>query len=326
MSQPRVFITLGRTGQVVERVGTESNSRELRHDIGPRSGSKRSIGDALRTNPDGSLVSRKRQREDCTYSGACENGVNEMGLTADDLRLKLMHRRSKQNGLDKLRKADHLHGELVKSAQPSASNSIFQLMPQAKESFHLRKMSYTQNAGQINQVGSMQKLNSSCIAHDVGVRPPDTLLRTTRGILPPTNYDGLQQFPSIRATDVSTTKVFMRNGIYDASRSTGFAPTTFKSTTENAKPVTQLAAMNGISQVGWIPLTVSGLLHSLGLEKYEIAFRAEEVDMTALKQMGDKDLKDLGIPMGPRKKILAHMLRSKQQPPQVRNLNLALDR
>ncbi|CAL5419019.1 unnamed protein product [Camellia sinensis] len=61
-------------------------------------------------------------------------------------------------------------------------------------------------------------------------------------------------------------------------------------------------------------LTVDGLLHSLGLEKYAISFKAEEVDMTALRQMGDNDLKDLGIPMGPRKKILLSLLsRTKRQ-------------
>eukprot|EP00262_Sarcandra_glabra_P010003 TRINITY_DN24858_c0_g1_i1.p1 TRINITY_DN24858_c0_g1~~TRINITY_DN24858_c0_g1_i1.p1 ORF type:complete len:214 (+),score=47.45 TRINITY_DN24858_c0_g1_i1:192-833(+) len=50
--------------------------------------------------------------------------------------------------------------------------------------------------------------------------------------------------------------------------------------------------------------SVDGLLQSLGLEKYLITFQAEEVDMTALAHMTDEDLKALGIPMGPRKKIL----------------------
>ncbi|PIN08219.1 RNA-binding protein Bicaudal-C [Handroanthus impetiginosus] len=50
--------------------------------------------------------------------------------------------------------------------------------------------------------------------------------------------------------------------------------------------------------------TVDSFLESLGLEKYSITFQAEEVDMTALVHMGDEDLKALGIPMGPRKKIL----------------------
>ncbi|KAI3461855.1 hypothetical protein Pfo_018518 [Paulownia fortunei] len=50
--------------------------------------------------------------------------------------------------------------------------------------------------------------------------------------------------------------------------------------------------------------TVDSFLQSLGLEKYSITFQAEEVDMTALIHMGDEDLKALGVPMGPRKKIL----------------------
>jgi hypothetical protein len=49
--------------------------------------------------------------------------------------------------------------------------------------------------------------------------------------------------------------------------------------------------------------TVDSFLQSLGLEKYSITFQAEEVDMTALLHMTDEDLKALGIPMGPRKKI-----------------------
>ncbi|CAI8608144.1 unnamed protein product [Vicia faba] len=50
--------------------------------------------------------------------------------------------------------------------------------------------------------------------------------------------------------------------------------------------------------------TVDDFLLSLGLEKYLITFQAEEVDMAALKHMNDEDLKVMGIPMGPRKKIL----------------------
>ncbi|XWS36579.1 hypothetical protein CRYUN_Cryun20dG0096800 [Craigia yunnanensis] len=50
--------------------------------------------------------------------------------------------------------------------------------------------------------------------------------------------------------------------------------------------------------------SVEGFLQSLGLEKYTITFQAEEVDMTALVHMTDEDLKALGIPMGPRKKII----------------------
>ncbi|KAJ9176589.1 hypothetical protein P3X46_011885 [Hevea brasiliensis] len=50
--------------------------------------------------------------------------------------------------------------------------------------------------------------------------------------------------------------------------------------------------------------SIEGFLQSIGLEKYLITFQAEEVDMTALVHMNDEDLKAIGIPMGPRKKIL----------------------
>ncbi|XP_073270057.1 uncharacterized protein [Primulina huaijiensis] len=50
--------------------------------------------------------------------------------------------------------------------------------------------------------------------------------------------------------------------------------------------------------------SLDNFLQSLGLEKYSITFQVEEVDMTALMHMSDEDLKALGIPMGPRKKIL----------------------
>ncbi|XP_073020073.1 uncharacterized protein [Primulina eburnea] len=50
--------------------------------------------------------------------------------------------------------------------------------------------------------------------------------------------------------------------------------------------------------------TIDIFLRSLGLEKFAITFKAEEVDMYSLKRMTDSDLKVLGIPMGPRKKIM----------------------
>ncbi|XP_068660627.1 uncharacterized protein [Aristolochia californica] len=80
-----------------------------------------------------------------------------------------------------------------------------------------------------------------------------------------------------------------------------------------AKPVSERVrpAKKSISVDASVPevkqvdkTTIEGLLHSLGLEKYLISFQAEEIDMTALLHMKDEDLKALGIPMGPRKKIL----------------------
>ena len=46
-------------------------------------------------------------------------------------------------------------------------------------------------------------------------------------------------------------------------------------------------------------------LQSLNLERYLPLFEAEEVDMAALALCSDADLQALGVPLGPRKKILA---------------------
>ncbi|KAI9078081.1 hypothetical protein K1719_040006 [Acacia pycnantha] len=280
---------MGRSGQVAERGRTASNSREARFDAGPRSGSKRSVGYGLRIYPNSSFVSSKRRRGDGTYLGAHENKVNEMGLTTNDLRLKLQRRRSKRiqcTRLEERRKIGHTNQDIVKYALPSPSNGRFQPRPEARESFHPRQISYTKNADRVHLGDPMQKLDTSRILDEARVRSP---------------------------------------GVFYAPVPIGLTPTAFKGAVENAKPVRPLALMSGIGEgisQGRVPHTVSGLLHSLGLEKYEIAFRAEEVDMAALKQMGEKDLKDLGIPMGPRKKILQSLLpSSKQQQARVRNLN-----
>ena len=42
-----------------------------------------------------------------------------------------------------------------------------------------------------------------------------------------------------------------------------------------------------------------------GLEKYAAVFAANEVDFAALPYLTDDDLKELGLPAGPRRKLLA---------------------
>ncbi|OIW01042.1 hypothetical protein TanjilG_14225 [Lupinus angustifolius] len=81
-----------------------------------------------------------------------------------------------------------------------------------------------------------------------------------------------------------------------SSRSVGVEPPTVQ-TKRPANP-----APKKLSQK--VDTSVDEFLQSLGLEKYLITFQAEEVDMTALNHMTDEDLKAMGIPMGPRKKIL----------------------
>lgn len=51
--------------------------------------------------------------------------------------------------------------------------------------------------------------------------------------------------------------------------------------------------------------SVESFLRSLGLEKYIDVFRENEVDMAAAHYLSDDDLKDLGLPLGPRRKFSA---------------------
>ncbi len=48
---------------------------------------------------------------------------------------------------------------------------------------------------------------------------------------------------------------------------------------------------------------IASWLSRLGLAKYTEAFTANEVDFDALRHLSDEDLKELGLPVGPRRKI-----------------------
>lgn len=52
-------------------------------------------------------------------------------------------------------------------------------------------------------------------------------------------------------------------------------------------------------------MDLASWLTRLGLDKYIGAFIANEIDLVALRYLQDEDLKELGLPIGPRRKILA---------------------
>jgi class 3 adenylate cyclase/predicted ATPase len=51
-------------------------------------------------------------------------------------------------------------------------------------------------------------------------------------------------------------------------------------------------------------MNVADWLRSLGLEQYEPAFRENEIDWAVLSELTETDLEKLGLPLGPRKKLL----------------------
>ncbi|XP_059450107.1 uncharacterized protein LOC132181070 [Corylus avellana] len=293
MSKPRVTITLGRSGQVVNRGGRDSDYVHPHTDTKAVTGSKQFRRERVGGGADGSMLfTNKRQRGDGinrSWGGNGMHGDNQSysGISRNDLRLKLMHKRLIHRAAEERRKMDRR--KKLSKIQPSSSRNMLQLRsePTGSPSW---KMPPTERSQ----------------------------LKASRELSPPRNFDELRQVPSARAADVSRTGWFLsNNGAYRPTSSTSLM---VKGPPETSKPVTQLAPRSDIGQrsshMVENPLTVAGLLQSLGLGKYNIIFRAEEVDMTALKQMGDKDLKDMGIPMGPRKKILLALLpRSRQQQP-----------
>ena len=50
--------------------------------------------------------------------------------------------------------------------------------------------------------------------------------------------------------------------------------------------------------------SVGNFLDGLGLSKYAEVFDKHEIDMVALRLMSENDLANVGIPMGPRVKIV----------------------
>lgn len=60
----------------------------------------------------------------------------------------------------------------------------------------------------------------------------------------------------------------------------------------------------GWSTAGAVFSTLQELLASLGLLKYQNVFRREEVDLAALRGMSEDEIQQLGLPLGPRVKIL----------------------
>jgi hypothetical protein len=51
--------------------------------------------------------------------------------------------------------------------------------------------------------------------------------------------------------------------------------------------------------------SIAHWLHALGFEQYAQRFAENEIDVSVLPHLTDQDLKDIGIPLGHRRKILA---------------------
>lgn len=329
-ARPNVTITLGRSGQIVKRAPISDAARP---DHDRTSGSKRPIRERLGNNVDDSHSYNekrrdKRQRREDHRNWSSSDDDMEQGkqyepnrrVSRDDLRFKLIHKslskKSKsaadeQNGVD-------LRDKLSRNSHSSIKYETRRPVAESRSSGFIRRIPPTRSADDLLQLDSSRKTYSYSLDR-LRHRSPDRLVGASRGMSPPRrNYEDMRHdirhVSSIRSADPSRPTNFMIKNV-DVSRP---EPMLRKATVpvEASKPVLRAVPSGGtVQKVSYMSEeSVPGLLHSLGLGKYAILFQAEEVDMTALKQMGDNDLKELGIPMGPRKKILLAVLpRSKHR-------------
>ncbi|KAJ6719520.1 PA-PL1 PHOSPHOLIPASE FAMILY [Salix purpurea] len=335
-SKARVTITLGRSGQVVKRAATVSgdysNSQQ-------GAGSKRSVMDRLGGSSEdssmhGHRLSNKRQRGDSSLTSLGSNGVKDGRIGKDDLRYKLMQKNVfRRARSDDDQKTVDLREKLSRTVQPpghplSTNLDARQRMPEPTDTGILGRIPPTRSADDLHHMYSSRNSFSPWTLDHIRRRSPDRVT-SSRGLSPPRNLDHLQRRPLNRAYDDVRTVSYMNKDVLDTPRSVSSSSTFM---TKSAMPppstvpsmsvaplMSQLPPPSGIvhksSYAAEDQQTVEGLLHALGLGKYAILFKAEEVDMPALKQMGESDLKELGIPMGPRKKIILALLpRSKWHP------------
>ncbi|XP_016512900.1 uncharacterized protein LOC107829940 isoform X2 [Nicotiana tabacum] len=292
MSRPQVTITLGRSGQVVKRSSASQGAGFGQQRL---SGGKRSLGETYKTDSeDPPLSLRKRVRG---YGGAGDSGYggpNDVRVGQNDLRLKLIRRRRQKEiilEIEKRKKEQHkMMAETVRSAEQS----------------HRKLVSVGQRSSGTSELHQMEAMRSSYASQPYGgVRPrsPNRLAKDSREVSLPSNITTAQHVLPVRPAETSRAVRMLRADLLNPSALKGLTPMTMRSTLAAGNSMPGLSSANDQR-----PVTVVSLLNSLGLGKYAIHFQAEEIDMAALKQMGDRDLKELGIPMGPRKKILLAML------------------
>ncbi|KAG8384781.1 hypothetical protein BUALT_Bualt04G0154200 [Buddleja alternifolia] len=299
MANPQFTITLGRSGQRVVKESWGDSDRG-RADAPVPSGGKRSFSQSFDAHYSLNHSKRiPRIREDVgEMSYGYNSNTDDTRTGAKDLRMKLMRKRmSKRMELeDEECKKVELH-EKVSRAIESLDKSLLGSRPSLRR------------AAEQSQLESMRSPYPSWTSYGARVRSPERIPRFSSGISTPRGViDEQPQVQTMRQIDASRTGLVFMSDPLESSRPKVPLPTTSLRPLDAGKMVTGHPTANGdMARPAYPenqPLTVGSFLNSIGLGKYSISFQAEEIDMVALTQMGDADLKELGIAMGPRKKII----------------------
>ncbi|XP_030477375.1 uncharacterized protein LOC115694389 [Syzygium oleosum] len=307
MSRPQVTITLGRSGQVVKRAGNALN--DSRAAPLPKSGRKRSVKERLGGKADNFLDgSVKRRRAENDFKSL--NG-------AGDLRIKLMRKNKTRQASGNVGEQDHINPpvNIPRTVHSPMSSYTVQHTLEPLDS-PLRRIPPTRSAEDLLELNSMRKSYSPWTHDGLQHGSPDRIFRVSRGLSPPRPINGQRELLTYRPIDVPRVPTQVLRDVYDhgvaGPRSSSHFVTRTPLPLDSARSLPRLHTQGAISHRSVYavqgPLTVGAFLNSLGLGKYAIHFQAEEVDMDVLKQMRDHDLKEMGIPMGPRRKILLALL------------------
>ncbi|XP_038890159.1 uncharacterized protein LOC120079818 [Benincasa hispida] len=328
-SRGRVTITLGRSGQVVKKSGPGTDVSVS--DSWPVSGTKRSVRDRLGSSPDsdlsyGSQLNSKRLRGDDGMSDWSSNGLDVSHIGKDDLRYKLLQKDAFRRAQSDSKKCLDLREKLPKADQaPIRHLDSRHHDPPLHNTHILRRTPSTRSADDLPQKDSLGSSYSPWTMDNLRQRSPARIVESSRHYSLQRDDEKLQRRPTNLSFENARSVGYAAKDVHNASSSVSTA--TFMTNSlmppTTSKPVAPVVPLHtppsGIAHKTLYPgdelQSIDGLLQSLGLGKYSILFKAEEVDMTALKQMGENDLRELGIPMGPRKKILLAIApHSKRQP------------
>ncbi|KAI4382570.1 hypothetical protein MLD38_008520 [Melastoma candidum] len=318
-SRGRVTISIGRGGrQVIRRAGSGLDRSDEQSLL--LVGTKRSLRDRLGGDTESSMtrngpVDSKRQRGEIPFSSRDSNGVGaDIHLGQDDLRYKLMRKNaSRRSDMDLREKLDRTAHSSMKVLHTQRH------MPERKQSSSIARIPPSRV---INKSPREDPLGSSSYVYrsrDLGrirQQSPERMAATSRGLSLSRSREDMQRVSAMRSSDDARSISYMRKEMLEPPRPDGANAVDMRNPshpTANFRPPqaglwqippTQSTILQRSPFTVNEHQSVDGLLQALGLGKYAILLKAEEVDMTVLKQMGESDLKEIGIPMGPRKKIL----------------------
>ncbi|KAL3716917.1 hypothetical protein ACJRO7_008488 [Eucalyptus globulus] len=307
MSRPQVTITLGRSGQVVKRAGNALN--DSRAAPLPKSGVKRSIKERLGGKADGLFHGSVKRRR-------AESNIKSLN-GAGDLRIKLMHRNKTRQASGNVREQDHINApvNIRRTVHSPLSSYTVQHSLEPKLDSSLRRIPPTRSAEDLLELNSMRNSYSSWTHNGFQHGSPDRIF-SSRGLSPPRPINGQRELLTYGPIDAPRVPTQVARNVYDHAVAGPHSSSHFVTRTplplDSARSLPRLHPRGAISHRSLYavqgPLTIGPFLNSLGLGKYAIHFQAEEIDMDVLKQMQDDDLKEMGIPMGPRRKILLALL------------------